>query len=229
MNLAESSSNLLQSRSSTSKSHDSSSSELIDIDQVLKQKDIELLKAQLAAAHQLLNHRQEMVDSLSEQVQFQEASLAQTERQVDNLSDKYQSQALELAEMRTICTDLRSQLKRQNRRQGTGVPPVPHSQRLGFQLQSPASARASVSFGYESTEESEPYSPGLTKAPPVKTWSASQHSEAREEISLYQKLTTFMVEPAACNPALVADDVINGPECQPSPHYAVQLPHFSDR
>ena len=112
MNPAESSSNDHVSLNAPDRAH-VDDIELMAIDDVIEQNDIDLLKAQLAAAHKLLGYQQNVVHSLTEQIHLKETHLLHAERQVDDFAQNCQTQAVELAEMRAICADLRSQLKHQ--------------------------------------------------------------------------------------------------------------------
>ena len=173
--------------------------DLMPIEDALEHDDIALLKAQLESAHTLLRYQQNVVHSLTEQMQLKDRQLLQTENKLDTLQQHCQSHTVELAEMRSICSDLRSQLKRQTRRSQ----PVQQSlvssssQSLGFEIDHPVTSRTAVSFGYESASSIEPEAPSLIKASPVKAWSAPQETLIQQEVTFCKKLTTFVVSKSA--------------------------------
>ena len=144
-----------------------SKSKLMAIADVLHQDDVELLKQQLAAAHQLLSYRQDVIHALTEQINLKEACLAQTEQQTLALKRQCDTQQIELSEAQSVCSDLRELLKRQQRRspsQNTHQP-LKDSQHFSIHHRE-QTQRDTISFGYESAVVSGQPTQPLTKAPP---------------------------------------------------------------
>ena len=108
-------------------------------------------------------------------------------------------------------------------------------------MHTPAPARASISFGYESTGHLTQVPNQLTKAPPVKAWSAPQTEAVQEEITFCQKLTTFVVASTSKVSSLAPESVIDvsaqsiappvarhqASAPRSRPRHAVELPRFA--
>lgn len=211
----------------------------MDLDDVIHQDDIELLKAQLANAHQLLGYQQDVIYSLTEQINLKDASLHQVEQEAHHLKHQSQTQTLELSEMKAICSDLREQLKRQTRRRSATPCASAQAPRI-FEVQAASPHRETISFGYESSSSATQEPTPLTKAPPVAAWSASQAEIVHEEVTFCQKLTTFIVSSTSKVSSIAASGVVDVPfqAVSQSPsveesvrpqrlRHSVELPNFS--
>lgn len=212
--------------------------QLIAIDEILHQDNVELLKQQLAAAHQLLAYRQDVVHSLTEQITLKDAYLSQAEQQALELKHQCNAQQIELAEAHSICSDLCELLKRQQRRCPSQISQSTRPDKRGpvFNLHSrDLSQRDSISFGYESSIgiSGQPNQPLSTKAPPVEAWSSNQGNIRQDEAIFCQRLTTFVVSPpnqiseSSANPRLKITKEIISQNPLSSKLHPVQLPRFA--
>ena len=179
----------------TSADINSTNPQLLDLNEVLESRNTELLAQQLKAAHQLLAYQNEVVHSLTEQLHLRETSLIQVQEEACNLQHQCDAQQLEVSELQSINADLRSLLKRQQRRTAVRQVVQPNWQRgshvFDVAVQSFSNAE-DISLGYESHCEPMMVASN-TKAPPVKAWSANQSTVLHEEVTFCQKLTTFIV------------------------------------
>jgi hypothetical protein len=212
--------------------------QLVAIDEILHQDDVALLKQQLAAAHQLLAYRQDVVHSLTEQITLKDAYLSQAEQQSLELKHQCNSQQIELAEAHSICSDLRELLKRQQRRCPSQLSQSAKPDKRGhvFHLHSrDLSQRDSISFGYETSIgiSGQPNQPLSTKAPPVEAWSSHSGNSRQDEAIFCQRLTTFVVSPpnqiseSPAKPRLKITTEIIAQNPISSKLQPVQLPRFA--
>lgn len=207
---------------------------LMAIDDVLHQDDVELLKQQLAAAHHLLNYRQDVVHALTEQINFKEACLSHAQKQTRALKHQCDSQEIELSETQSICADLRELLKRQQRRIPTQHSHGPErDSRSIFSVHQPRHFQhKEISFGYESAGVSGHSLVPLTKAPPVEAWSAHE-TTLHEETMCCQRLTTLIVSSSSKVSNLSSHSVIDvtanliSRNSVTAHGRSVELPHFA--
>ncbi|MGF1604132.1 MAG: hypothetical protein ACFCU8_19360 [Thermosynechococcaceae cyanobacterium] len=90
--------------------------QLLPVAKVLQEEDVTVLRQQLEAAHQLLQYRQALVDSLTEQLVSDQTHLAQVEQDLEEAKLQGTRQASQVDDVRAVCKDLRSQLRRQQHR-----------------------------------------------------------------------------------------------------------------
>ncbi|NJN24200.1 MAG: hypothetical protein HC810_07135 [Acaryochloridaceae cyanobacterium RL_2_7] len=160
--------------------------QLLNVEEVIQSNDIELLAQQLRAAHQLLAYKSELANSLTDQLHLRNTVVLQLEEESSALHDQCDTQQKELKELRSICTDLRSLLKRQNRR-SSGQPSASNWQRSHHVFDMAVHKMAAcqgqdISLGYESHRDPMVLA-ATTKAPPVKAWSATQTDVLHEEVT----------------------------------------------
>jgi hypothetical protein len=174
--------------------------QLTPVDSLQDEQDLELLRQQLASAHQLLDYQASLIHSLTSQLSTQESVLKQTEQALAQTEQRCEQQALQLEEDKAVAQDLRAQLRLQSRRYGEDtktVSQVPASARFSHSRVASTRVRTeSVSFGYETLAEIQ--SPGVdTKSPPVRAWSASETFEITSAVAVCRKLSTLIVTSGA--------------------------------
>jgi exonuclease VII large subunit len=164
---------------------------------ISQEDNLTVLRLEIETAHQLLQHQQSVINTLSEQLTNRDLTLQHTQDDLTTVQQTCHQQTSQLTEQSAICRDLKMQLRRQQQRvlqyrdllktaQSTHNEPAPISAGL---------SDAVVSFGYDASTE--PHSRAATpKSPPVSAWSAPESIDLTGPLACYRELATIRMTTA---------------------------------
>lgn len=165
--------------------------QLLPVTSILQEEDVTILRQQLEAAHQLLRYRQNLVDSLTEQLVSDQTHLAQVEQELVDERTQCTRQTEKVDDIQAVCQDLRSQLRRQQQRIGEYKKILKQS----GQLPRPAGQLAPQQ-GFVPLDQDALAEESAAKTAPVAPWSAADVDLAGP-LAIYRKLTEMTMATAA--------------------------------
>ncbi|MEO0377505.1 MAG: hypothetical protein AAF329_23465 [Cyanobacteria bacterium P01_A01_bin.17] len=169
--------------------------QLLPVATLMSEEDVTVLRQQLEAAHQLLHYRQNLVDSLTEQLISGQTHLAQVERDLEGAQHNCARQADKVEDVQSVCQDLRSQLRRQQQRIGEYKQILKQSGKLPRPAGQLATQEGFVALDYDSLGGA-PVDEGEAKAAPVAPWSA-EAADLAGPLAIYRKLAEMTMATAA--------------------------------
>jgi exonuclease VII large subunit len=171
--------------------------QLLPVGMLMSEEDVTVLRQQLEAAHQLLHYRQNLVDSLTEQLISDQTHLAQMERDLKDAKQQCARQSDKVEDVQSVCQDLRSQLRRQQQRIGEYKQILKQSGNLPRPARQLAAQQGFVSLDYDSLGGA-PVGEGAAKAAPVAAWSA-EAADLAGPLAIYRKLAEMTMATAAAH------------------------------
>ncbi|PZD73557.1 hypothetical protein C1752_01888 [Acaryochloris thomasi RCC1774] len=204
--------------------------QLLPVATLMSEEDVTVLRQQLEAAHQLLYYRQNLVDSLTEQLVSGQTHLAQVERDLEEAQHNCARQADKVEDVQSVCQDLRSQLRRQQQRIGEYKQVLKQS----GQLPRPAGQLATqgfVALDYDSLSGA-PVDENEAKAAPVAPWSA-EVADLAGPLAIYRKLAEMTMATAAARSQQkmiqkrAEPQTYNAEDYQLAAGHRIELPSFT--
>lgn len=167
--------------------------QLLSVAKMMQEEDVTVLRQQLETAHQLLQHRQTLVDSLTEQLVSDQTHLAQLELDLEDARLQGVRQASQVEDVEAVCKDLRSQLRRQQQRIDEYKQLLKQSSQL-----KPSEGQLAPQPGFIPLDhDSLAGAAGVAKVAP---WSTEEMTDSTGPLALYRKLAEItMVTAAARN------------------------------
>lgn len=169
--------------------------QLLPVAALMSEEDVTVLRQQLEAAHQLLHYRQNLVDSLTEQLISGQTHLAQVERDLKEAQHDCARQADKVEDVQSVCQDLRSQLRRQQQRIGEYKQILKQSGQLPRPAGQLATQQDFVALDYDALGGA-PADAREAKAAPVAPWSA-EAVDLSGPLAIYRKLAEMTMATAA--------------------------------
>jgi exonuclease VII large subunit len=165
---------------------------------VSQEDNLTVLRLELETAHQLLQHQQAVINTLSEQLTNRDLTLQHTQDERTMLQQACHQQTSQLTEMSAICRDLKMQLKRQQQRvlqyrdllktaQSIHTEPSP----IGSGL-----TDGVISFEYDAISIETHSRSAAPKSPPVSAWSAPDSIDLTGPLACYRELATIRMTTA---------------------------------
>ncbi len=169
--------------------------QLLPVATLMSEEDVTVLRQQLEATHQLLQYRQNLVDSLTEQLISGQTHLAQVERDLEEAQQQCARQSDKVEDVQSVCQDLRSQLRRQQQRIGEYKQILKQSGRLPRPAGQLASQEGFVALDYDSLNGA-PVDDEAPKTAPVAPWSADA-TDLAGPLAIYRKLAEMTMATTA--------------------------------
>lgn len=168
-------------------------SQLLPIACVAQEDNVSVLQQQLETAHHLLTTQQETIQALHEQLNHRQLQYQQTQQRLATVQQTCDRQVTEVTEVRSVCRDLKAQLRRQQQRV------IQYRTLLDDHLATPASVSAETTpqnylqpLGFSSFVIQQPaLQPAARKAPPVSAWSAPDSVDLTGPLACYRQLATI--------------------------------------
>ncbi len=200
--------------------------QLLPVATILQEEDVTLLRQQLEAAHQLLLYRQNLVDSLTEQLVSDQTHLVQVERELEEAQLECTRQSEKVDDVQSVCQDLRSQLRRQQQRIGEYKQILKQSSQLPRSAEQLAPHQGFVPLDYDSLAGSSAKNE-TPKSEPVAPWSTRESTDLNGPLAIYRKLTAMtMATAAARSPQRRSELVSANYDLKPGEH-RIELPSFT--
>lgn len=169
---------------------------LLPISCVTQEDNLTVLRLELETAHQLLQHQQAVINTLSEQLTNRDLTLQHRQDELTTAQQSCHQQTSQLTELSAICRDLKMQLRRQQQRVLQYRDLLKTAQ---LNPASPVSATLSepvISFGYDAIAIEAHSRPAAPKSPPVSAWSAPESIDLTGPLACYRELATIRMTTA---------------------------------
>lgn len=163
---------------------------------VSQEDNLTVLRLELETAHQLLQHQQAVINTLSEQLTNRDLTLQHTQDEQTTLQQTCHQQTSQLTEMSAICRDLKMQLRRQQQRVLQYRDLLKTAQSAHSAPISASLSDAVMSFGYDAIAVETPSRAAAPKSPPVSAWSAPESIDLTGPLACYRELATIRMTTA---------------------------------
>jgi hypothetical protein len=219
-------------------------SHLLPMSCIEQEDNLAVLRMELESAHQLLQHQQTLIDTLTEQLTNRELHLQHTQHNLEKLQQAQECHTANMMAVEAVCRDLKMQLRRQQQRvlqyrnwvneQGTTPLTLPAS---------PREAAPDVVVKQERDTTATVAMASNLKPPRVSAWSAPESIGLTGPLARYRKLATIRMTTsrvridAALNRAPFALSDMSAeanalpfspqPTSEPTAVYRVELPSFT--
>jgi hypothetical protein len=173
--------------------------QLLPLSCVAEEDNLTVLRMELETAHRLLQHQQNMIDSLTENQTNQDLQLQHTQVEAVATRETCDRQSERLIEVESICRDLKTQLRRQQQRvlQYRNLLNERTANPISFQSTAQSFTETMVSVGYKTiaveshSSVAQQQQPKTSKPPAVAAWSAPESIDLTGPLACYRKLATI--------------------------------------
>jgi hypothetical protein len=165
---------------------------LLPISCITQEDNLTVLRVELETAHQLLQHQQNVIDSLTEQLTNRELHLQHTQDKLAMVQQVCEGHTANMIEVEAVCRDLKTQLRRQQQRV------LQYRSLLSEQMSTPATlpsrfakTASKGTFGCQPVAPKDKAPPLALKPSPVSAWSAPESIGLTGPLARYRKLATI--------------------------------------
>jgi exonuclease VII large subunit len=163
---------------------------------VSQEDNLTVLRLELETAHQLLQHQQAAINTLSEQLTNRDLTLQHTQDERTTLQHTCHQQTSQLNEMSAICRDLKMQLKRQQQRVLQYRDLLKTAQSIHTAPIGSGLTGGVISFEYDAISIETHSRAAAPKSPPVSAWSAPESIDLTGPLACYRELATIRMTTA---------------------------------